>query len=233
VSGPSNIPYGGDHPFDVHALTVEEIKSLHRSYADAARRAADAGYEWLEMHFAHGYLAAEFFSPLANRRDDRYGGSLENRARFLLEAIDAVREVWPERYPLTMRLGSDDFHPDGVQFDESVQAVAWMAEHGLDAADMSLGFNIDDMVEKPPMNDPGFMLERSARIKREVGIPTVCSWNLGVPQNANRAIETGMTDVVLLGRPALCNPHWPVIGLPPAGSWTPAPEDEIAVLRSA
>ncbi|GLZ53099.1 NADH:flavin oxidoreductase/NADH oxidase [Actinomycetospora sp. NBRC 106378] len=263
--GPSNVPYGGDHPFDVHALSVDEIKSLHRSYADAARRAADAGYEWLEMHFAHGYLGAEFFSPLANRRDDQYGGSLENRARFLLEALDAVREVWPERLPLTMRLGSDDFHSQGVQFEESVQAVAWMADHGLDAADMSLGFNTDDMERKPPMNDPGFMLERSSQIKREVGIPTVCSWNLGVPQNANRAIEAGLTDVVLLGRPALSNPHWPLwaarelgheapfsmlpddwrhwlenfrghaasIGLPPTGAWSPAPEDEIAMLRSA
>ena len=265
VSGPSNIPYGGDHHVDVHALTVDEIRGLHRAYADAARRAADAGYEWLELHFAHGYLAAEFFSPLANRRDDAYGGSLENRSRFLLEAIDAVREVWPERYPLTMRLGSDDFHPDGVQFEESVQAVAWMAGHGLDAADMSLGFNTAAMTEKPPMNDPGFMLERSARIRREVGIPTVCSWNLGVPQNADRAVRGEMTDVVLLGRPALANPHWPVwaarelghdapftllpddwrhwlenfrghaasIGLPPAGAWQPAPEDEIAVLRTA
>jgi 2,4-dienoyl-CoA reductase-like NADH-dependent reductase (Old Yellow Enzyme family) len=211
VSGPSAVSYDdGHHDHPVHALTVEEIRGLHRSYADAARRAADAGYEWLHMHFAHGYLAGEFFSPLANRRDDEYGGSLENRARFLLEALDAVREVWPERLPLTMRLGSDDFHPDGVQFDESVQAVAWMAEHGLDMADMSMGFNTAKPPIRPPFDRPGFMAERAARVRKEVGIPTMASWNLGRPQDADAAIRDEWVDLVLLGNPALANPHWPV-----------------------
>jgi 2,4-dienoyl-CoA reductase-like NADH-dependent reductase (Old Yellow Enzyme family) len=211
VSGPSAVSYDdGTHDHPVHALTVDEIRALHRSYADAARRAADAGYEWLHMHFAHGYLAGEFFSPLANQRDDEYGGSLENRARFLLEALDAVREVWPERLPLTMRLGSDDFHPEGVQFDESVQAVAWMVEHGLDMADMSMGFNTAKPPIRPPFDRPGFMAERAARVRKEVGIPTMASWNLGRPQDADAAVRDEWVDLVLLGNPALANPHWPV-----------------------
>ena len=107
----------------VRELTVEDIAALHRSYADAARRALAAGYKWLEMHYAHGYLGASFFPPLANQRTDRYGGSVENRVRFHLEALDAVRCVWPEEYPLTMRLGSDDLHPEGVQFDDSILAI--------------------------------------------------------------------------------------------------------------
>ncbi|MPQ98374.1 NADH:flavin oxidoreductase/NADH oxidase [Modestobacter sp. I12A-02628] len=210
VRGPSDIPYGAPkRPFPVHPLSVEEIQQLHRQYADAARRAADAGYEWLEMHFAHGYLASSFFSPLANQRQDAYGGSLENRARFLLEALDAVRAVWPERLPLTMRLGSDDFHPDGVQFDEAVTAIGWMAEHGLDMADVSQGGNTDDMRD-PIWNDPSAWVARAARVKREVGIPVATSWNLGVPANADAAVRSGDLDLVLLGRPALANPHWPV-----------------------
>ena len=90
VRGPSAIAYGGRYTYPVHALTVDEIKEIHRAYAQAARRALEAGFEWLEMHFAHGYLGASFFSPLANRRTHRYGGSLENRLRFHREALDAV-----------------------------------------------------------------------------------------------------------------------------------------------
>ncbi len=210
VVGPSSIPYGcGKRPYPVHELTREEIKGVHQAYRQAARRSLEAGYEWIEMHFAHGYLGASFWSPLANQRDDEYGGSPENRVRFHLEALDAVREVWPEHLPLTMRLGSDDFHPDGVTFDESVWAIAQMKEHGLDMADISLGGNTDDMVE-PLFPQPSAWVERAARVKREVGIPMMCSWNLGVPANSDAAIRSGAIELVLLGRPALANPHWPV-----------------------
>ena len=207
---PSAIPYGGGgHVYPVHELTVAEIKELHQAYADAARRALDAGYQWLEMHYAHGYLGASFLSPLANQRTDQYGGSVENRARFHLEALDAVRAVWPEKYPLTMRLGCDDLHPDGTQFEDSIVAVRMMKEHGLDLADLSLGFNTDEMVD-PPFNEVGFMIGRANRVRREVGIPVAASWNLGVPRNADRVIREELVDLVFLGRPALSNPHWPI-----------------------
>lgn len=209
VVGPSAIPYGGDHHYPVHELSKDEIKVIYRQYVEAAQRALECGYEWLEMHYAHGYLGASFLSPLANQRTDEYGGTIVNRSRFHCEALDAVREVWPERLPLTMRLGSDDHHPDGTQFEDALVAIAMMKEHGLDLADVSLGFNTDDFV-KPPFNDVGFMVERAARVKREVGIPVATSWNLGVPQNADAVIREGTIDLVLLGRPALANPHWPV-----------------------
>ena len=206
---PSAIPYGNGHDYPVRELSVDDIHALHRSYADAARRAKDAGYKWLEMHYAHGYLGASFFSPLANRRTDRYGGSVENRMRFHLEALDAVRAVWPEEYPLTMRLGSDDLNANGVQFEDSITAIRAMKEHGLDLADLSLGFNTDDMTD-PPFNEVGFMLKRANRVREEVGIPVGTSWNLGVPQTADRVIREELIDLVFLGRPALANPHWPV-----------------------
>ena len=207
---PSAIPYGGGgHIYPVHELSVAEIKELHQAYADAARRALAAGYKWLEMHYAHGYLGASFFSPLANQRTDQYGGSVENRARFHLEALDAVRAVWPEHYPLTMRLGCDDLNPKGTQFEDAIAAVRMMKDHGLDLADLSLGFNTDEM-SNPPFNDVGFMVSRANQVRREVGIPVAASWNLGVPQNADRVIRQELVDLVFLGRPALSNPHWPI-----------------------
>jgi 2,4-dienoyl-CoA reductase-like NADH-dependent reductase (Old Yellow Enzyme family) len=209
VRGPSAVPYGGRYPYPVHALAVEEIAEIHRAYADAARRALAAGFEWLEMHFAHGYLGASFLSPLANRREDGYGGGLENRLRFHREALDAVRAVWPERLPLTMRLGSDDFHEAGVRFDDAVLAVGALKGHGLDLADLSLGMNTDEVTDLP-FKEVGFMVERAARVRREVGIPVGVSWNLGIPAAADRAVREGKIDLVLLGRPALANPHWPL-----------------------
>ena len=209
VVGPSALPYGGKYQYPVQALTREEIQAIHRSYARAAQRALDAGFEWLELHFAHGYLGASFFSPIANQRRDEYGGSVVNRVRFHLEAIDAVRAVWPERYPLTMRLGSDDLNTQGVQFDDAILAVSLMKERGLDLADLSLGFNTDDL-QTAPFAELGFMLERASRLRREVGIPVATSWNLGLPALADRVIREEAIDLVMLGRPALANPHWPV-----------------------
>jgi 2,4-dienoyl-CoA reductase-like NADH-dependent reductase (Old Yellow Enzyme family) len=209
VRGPSAIPYGGRYTYPVHALRVDEIKEIHRAYASAARRALEAGFEWLEMHFAHGYLGASFFSPLANQRTDEYGGSLENRLRFHREALDAVRAVWPERLPLTMRLGSDDFNEAGVRFDDAVWAVDVLKGHGLDLADLSLGMNTDE-VQDLPFGEVAFMVERAHRVRREVGIPVGVSWNLGIPAVADRAIWEEKLDLVFLGRPALSNPHWPV-----------------------
>jgi len=234
VVGPSAIPYGGKYQYPVHALTREEIKTIHRAYADAARRALDAGFEWLELHFAHGYLGASFFSPLANQRTDEYGGSVENRVRYHLEAIDAVRAVWPERLPLTMRLGSDDLNPAGTQFEDSIRAIGMMKTHGLDLADLSLGINTDDMSEKP-FDEMGFMLERAARVKREIGIPVATSWNLGLPAYADRVIREELIDVVMLGRPALSNPHWPVWAARELGHEDPfglVPEDWAWWLRN-
>ncbi len=215
-------------------MTREEIHALHRAYADAARRALDAGIEWLELHFAHGYLGASFFSPLANQRNDEYGGSLENRVRFHLETIDAVRAVWPERLPLTMRLGSDDLNPAGTQFEDSIKAVAMMKAHGLDLADMSLGINTDEMIDKP-FAEMGFMLERAARVKREIGIPVATSWNLGLPAYADRIIREEKIDLVMLGRPALSNPHWPLWAARELGHEDPfalVPEDWAWWLRN-
>lgn len=232
---PSAIAYGGDMPYVPRALTVEEIAQLMQDYADTAARAVEAGYEWIEMHFAHGYLGSEFFSPLANQRTDQYGGSLENRTRFHLEALDAVRSVLPDRIPLTMRLGIDDLHPDGVTVDESVTAIGWMKDHGLDLADLSIGFNTDNMSGDIPIGVLGGMVKNATRVKEEVGIPVATSWNLGQPEIANRVIEENLLDLVYLGRPALANAHWPVYAARVLGYADPfslVPEDWAWWLRN-
>ena len=123
--------------------------------------------------------------------------------------MDAVRLEWPERLPLTIRLGSDDFHPDGVQFDEAVWAICQLKDHGLDLADLSLGMNTDQ-VKDVPFDKLAFMVERGSRVRREAGVPVGVSWNLGIPAVADRVIRDEMIDLVMLGRPALSNPHWPL-----------------------
>ncbi len=234
VRAPSPLSYGGRYTYPVQELSVAEIHDLHRAYAAAAQRALDCGFEWLEMHFAHGYLGASFFSPLANQRTDQYGGSLENRLRFHREALDAVRAVWPDRLPLTMRLAVDDFNEAGIQFDDAVWAIGEMKQHGLDFADISLGLNTDAMKDVP-FHQVGFMVDRAARIRREVGIPVGVSWNLGIPQVADRVIREQLIDLVFLGRPALANPHWPVWAARELGQNDPfslVPEDWAWWIRS-
>jgi 2,4-dienoyl-CoA reductase-like NADH-dependent reductase (Old Yellow Enzyme family) len=205
TSGPSALP----DLYPVHVLTKDEIKSIHIDYAQAARRALAAGFEWLELHFAHGYLGASFFSPITNRRTDEYGGSLEARLRFHVEALDSVRAVWPERLPLTVRFGCDDLNPGGVQFEDAIVAIRRLKDHGLDLVDLSLGFNTNNMRERP-FAQLAFMVERGARMRREADIPVGVSWNLGLPSVADRVVREELTNLVLLGRPALANPHWPV-----------------------
>lgn len=193
----------------MHPLTIPEIQDVHAAYARAAERALACGFEWLEMHFAHGYLGASFFSPLANQRTDEYGGSLENRLCFHREALDTVRAVWPERVLLTMRLGSDDFHADGVQFEDSVWAVSALKRHGLDLADLSLGMNTDDTTGIL-FNDVAFLVDRANRVRREAAIPVGVIWNLGAPEVADRVMRQELIDLVFLRRPALANQHWPL-----------------------
>ncbi len=209
VRGPSPIPHGRRYTLPVQELSVAEIKEIHQAFAAAARRAAECGFEWLEMHFAHGYLGASFFSPLGNQRADAYGGSREKRLRFHREALDAVRAVWPAHLPLTMRLGSDDFNEHGIQFDDAVWAIGQLKQHGLDFADISLGMNTDDMKDVP-FDQVGFMVDRAARVRQEVGLPVGVSWNLGIPVVADKIVREELVDIVFLGRPALSNPHWPV-----------------------
>jgi NADPH2 dehydrogenase len=205
--GPSPVAFGATLPRVPHEMTKAEILGVQDDFVAAAQRALGAGVEWLELHFAHGYLAQSFFSPIANQRTDEYGGSFENRARFLIDTLTAVRAIWPERYPLTIRLGVSDFTRDSQPLEESIQLVKAFKQHGLDLIDVSLGFNTPDVSGVPW--GPAFMAPIARRIKDETGIAAAVGWLINEPQEAETIIATGQADLVLLAHKELDDPHFP------------------------
>ncbi len=205
--GPSAVAFGGNLPIVPKAMTQADIHATSRAFADAARRALEAGFEWLELHFAHGYLAHSFFSPLSNFRTDEYGGSLVNRARFLTETLAAVRQVWPDHLPLTARLSVEDYAPGGLTLDDSIALAKLLKAGGLDLIDVSMGFNAPDVSGIPWA--PGFLAPASERLRREVGTPTSVGWLILEPQQADDIVRRGQADVVMLAREMLRDPNWP------------------------
>jgi 2,4-dienoyl-CoA reductase-like NADH-dependent reductase (Old Yellow Enzyme family) len=204
---PSAIPFGANLPKVPREMSMADIVRIREAFVAAARRALAAGFEWLELHFAHGYLAHEFYSPLANQRTDQYGGSFENRIRFIMETFAAVREIWPERLPLTARLSVTDWVDGGVTIEESIELLRRLKGAGLDLVDVSHGFVIPDISQIPW--GPGFMLPLTGRIRREVEIPTAAGWMITEAQQAEAAIREQQADIVMLARELLRDPYWP------------------------
>jgi 2,4-dienoyl-CoA reductase-like NADH-dependent reductase (Old Yellow Enzyme family) len=205
--GPSANAFGANLPRVPHAMTKEEIARVRSDFVAAAKRALAAGFEWLELHFAHGYLAQSFFSPIANKRTDEYGGSFENRARFLLETLEAVRAVWPERFPLTARLGVSDFNAESQPLEESIELIRRFKSLGLDLIDVSIGFNTPDVRGVPW--GPAFMAPIAERVRREAEIPTAVGWFIREPQRADAIVRDGQADLIMLAVAELDDPHWP------------------------
>lgn len=223
---PSAIALGGGLSKVPRAMTKEDIKRVQKDFVAAAERAREVGFQWLMLHFAHGYLAQEFFSVHSNQRTDEYGGSFENRSRFLLETLAAVRQVWPEDRPLTMRFGVIEFDGrDEETLSESIELIRRARDSGLDAIDVSVGFST--LEAKIPWG-PAFMAPFAARVRQETGLPTSTSWYISEPEQADGLIRDGKVDLVMLGRPLLDNPHWPYAAARKLGvtraAWTlPAP----------
>lgn len=203
----SAVPYGGQLWRTPTEMSHADIRRVQGEFAAAARRSLDAGFEWLEVHFAHGYLAQSFFSPVANKRTDEYGGNFAGRSRFLVETFRAVRAVWPERLPLTVRLGVTDFLPDGLQFEDSLALIALLKGEGLDLIDISIGFNSPDVSGIPWA--PCFMVPFGERIRREIDIPVAIGWMIEHPRDADRIIREGGADLIMIGRQILSDPRWP------------------------
>ena len=203
--GPSAQRFADNYPLP-HALTLEEIQEVVASFQQATQRALQAGFEVIEIHGAHGYLAHEFLSPLSNQRTDAYGGSLANRARLLLEIVDAARQVWPERLPLLVRLSATDWTEGGITIDDTIEIARTLKEHGVDLVDVSSGGNV---LARVPLK-PGYQVPFAARIRREAGIPTAAVGLITEPQQANAIVQDGEADLVALARELLRNPHWPL-----------------------
>lgn len=223
---PSALPFGANLPKQPDAMTLDDIARVRDDFVAAARRARDAGFEWLELHFAHGYLGQSFFSEHSNQRDDGYGGSVEKRSRFLLETLAAVREVWPENLPLTARFGVIEFDGrDEQTLLDSIELTRQFKAAGLDMLSVSIGFSTPDA--KIPWA-PGFMGPIAERVRREAAIPVSSAWGFGEPHIAEKAVQDGQLDLVMVGKAHLANPHWAYFAARELGidkaSWTlPAP----------
>ncbi|MET9699484.1 NADH:flavin oxidoreductase/NADH oxidase [Streptomyces sp. NPDC006529] len=205
ASAPSAVPFAEDHPVP-HELTVEEIQEVVEQFAAATRRALAAGYQVVEIHGAHGYLIGEFLSPHSNRRTDAYGGSFENRIRFALEVVDAVRAQWPEELPLFFRISATDWlEGDGWTADETVRLASVLREHGVDLLDVSSG-GLAPHARIPV--GPGYQVPFAARVKAEAGLDTAAVGLITEPAQAAKIVANGEADAVLLGRELLRDPHW-------------------------
>jgi 2,4-dienoyl-CoA reductase-like NADH-dependent reductase (Old Yellow Enzyme family) len=205
---PSAIAFGANLPKVPAEMTHDDIARVQSDFVAAARRAVEAGFEWLELHFAHGYLAQSFYSPDSNQRTDAYGGSSENRGRFLLETLAAVRQVWPSHLPLTARFGVIEFNDrDEQTLAESIELVKKMRAGGLDLLNVSIGFSA--LGAKVPWGTEAFMAPIAERVSREVGLPVAAGWCIDDPHTAERVVADGQMDVVMIGRAHLTNPHYP------------------------
>jgi 2,4-dienoyl-CoA reductase-like NADH-dependent reductase (Old Yellow Enzyme family) len=203
---PSALPYDPTFPRPA-ALDVEGIHEIVNAFAEAARRALRAGFQLIEIHAAHGYLIHEFLSPLSNTRTDAYGGSLDNRVRFLAEVVRAVRAEWPATLPLFVRISATDWVDGGWDVDQSIQAVKKIAPLGVDLIDCSSG-GLDPR-QKIPVK-PGFQVPLAQEIRDKTGVMTGAVGMIGVPEMASEILRSDKADVVIFAREFLRRPYWPL-----------------------
>ena len=186
-------------------LGSTEIADMVNKFADAARRAERIGIDALELHAAHGYLLHEFLSPISNRRTDNYGGSLDNRMRFVLEVFEATRAAWPVTKPLGIRLSATDWIDGGWDIDQSITLCKLLKQSGCDWIDVSSGGLAPDQVV--PVG-PGYQVPLSERIRQETGLITIAVGLITEPRQAETILSEGKADMVALGRGMLYNPRW-------------------------
>lgn len=204
VVGPSEVPFAPEFPTP-HALTLEEIERVKESFAAAAQRAVRAGFRIVEIHSAHGYLLHSFLSPLSNQRTDRYGGTLENRMRLVLEVAVRIRDVLPAELPLFVRISATDWVEGGWDVEQSIVLARELCERGVDLIDCSSGALVP--TAKIPV-EKHFQVPFAARIKREAHVRTAAVGLITEPLEANEIVARCDADIVLIGREILRDPYW-------------------------
>lgn len=190
-----------------HALTHGEIDAVVEMFADAAHRALAAGFEVAEVHCAHGYLLNEFLSPLSNKREDEYGGSMENRCRLPLKIARTVRELWPQQWPVFVRISATDWVDGGWDLTQSIQFAKWLKEIGVDLIDCSTGGLILD-ANIPAA--PGFQVPFAASVRKESNIATGAVGMITLPEQAEQILLADQADLIFLARELLRDPYWPL-----------------------
>ena len=200
----SPLPYFAHSPAP-REMSAADMTRVIREYVHATSLAIAAGFDWLELHAAHGYLLASFISPLTNKRTDAFGGSLENRMRFPLQVFDAVREAWPERSPMSVRISAVDWVPGGVDSAEAVEIARLFKLHGVDMVDVSAGQTVP---EQKPVYGRLFQTPFSDRIRHEAGVPTMAVGNISSYTDVDTILASGRADLCLLARAHLWDPYW-------------------------
>jgi 2,4-dienoyl-CoA reductase-like NADH-dependent reductase (Old Yellow Enzyme family) len=188
-------------------LSIPEIREIVAAFAAAAARADSAGFELAEIHAAHGYLLHQFLSPLSNKRVDEYGGDLRSRTRALIEVVDAVRQVWPDRKPLSVRLSATDWVDGGWDLDQTVALSGQLADHGVDIIDVSSGGN--SALQQIPVG-PGYQVPHARVVRAASALPTIAVGMITSPEQAEQILVDGAADAVMLARQLLREPHWPL-----------------------
>ncbi len=204
----SAIPFH-DNAVTPHAMSTEELHAVATGFADTARRCLAAGVKVLEVHGAHGYLIHSALSPIANTRNDGYGGDLKGRARLLMETLDAVRGVWPAHLPLFVRLSCSDYAEGGLTIDDTIELSRWLRERGdVDLVDCSAGGILPTV--KIPSLHAGYQVPFAERIRAEAGIATGAVGLIRSPELANEIVANGRADLVFMARALLADPGWPL-----------------------
>lgn len=217
--GPSALAFDASSPVPL-ALDEAGIRKVVEDFVAAARRAHDAGFRLIEIHAAHGYLLHEFLSPLSNHREDRYGGSFDNRVRLLLEVVEAVRAAWPAELPVWVRISATDWAEGGWDVEQSIELARHLRERDVDLVDVSSGGLVPNA--RIPL-EPGYQAPFAQRLRQEAGIATGAVGLITEPAHAEALVANGVADVVLMGRELLRDPYFPRRAAHALGAELPTP----------
>jgi 2,4-dienoyl-CoA reductase-like NADH-dependent reductase (Old Yellow Enzyme family) len=203
---PSAVPYRDEEPVP-HELTGDEIAEIVDAFRDGARRAREAGFEFVEIHGAHGYLINTFLSPLTNLRADGYGGGYDGRTRFLREVVGAIRQEWPAELPLAVRLSCTDWAEGGWTIADTVELAKLLGGAGVDLIDCSSGGAVRH--QRIPVG-PGYNVPLAEAVRRDGGVASAAVGLITTPPQADEIVRNGRADLVLLARELLRDPNWPI-----------------------
>lgn len=205
IIAPSPIAYSSRYKVP-RKMTKEDIDDVINAFKEGARRADEAGFDLIEIHAAHGYLINEFLSPLSNKRADEYGGSLENRARFLKEILREVRKVWPENKLICVRVSAEDYVEEGNHPEDLANILNLVKDEGVDLVNVSSGAVVPAMIKA----FPGYQVKFAEVIKRETNLPVIAGGLISEAEMAEEIVANNRADMVFLGRELLRNPYWPL-----------------------
>ena len=204
LMAPSAVPWSEENQTPLE-MTRSDMDKVRGDFVRAAQLAQRIGFDWLELHYAHGYLMSAFITPLTNKRSDAYGGSLENRMRFPLEVFRAVRAAWPDEKPISVRISAHDWAPNGITPQDAVEVARILTDAGVDMIDVSAG---QTTKQAKPVYGRMFQTPFSDRIRNEAGIATIAVGNIYDADHVNSILMAGRADLVCLARPHLANPYW-------------------------